>query len=235
MWHLLADKGDKRDLGSIAGLRRPPRIGNSNPLQYSCLENSMDRGALRAWYRSTDTMSENTRGNLTMSCQPGPRERVFHFASISSTAPLTVCREGCCRSVAKSCPTFCNPWTAACQAPSLSPRVCSNTRPLSWWWYPSHTLPPPSPPTFNFRQHQSLFQWVSSSHQVAKVLEFQHQSFLWIVRTGILKGWLVWFPCSPRDSQVSSPTPQLKSINSSVLSFLYSPTLTPSDYWENQD
>ena len=47
-------------------------------------------------------------------------------------------------------------------------------------------------------------------------------------------GWLVWSPCSLRDSQESSPTPQFKSINSSMLSFLYSPTLTSiHDYWEN--
>ena len=44
---------------------------------------------------------------------------------------------------------------------------------------PSHPLSSPSPPAFNLSQHQGLFQWVSSSHQVAKVLEFQlqHQSF----------------------------------------------------------
>ena len=50
---------------------------------------------------------------------------------------------------------------------------------------PSHPLSFPSPPTFNISQHQGLFQWVSSSHQVATVLEFQlqHQSFQWIFRT----------------------------------------------------
>ena len=44
---------------------------------------------------------------------------------------------------------------------------------------PSHPLSSPSPPAFNFSRHQSLFQWISSSHQVAKILEFklQHQSF----------------------------------------------------------
>ena len=49
-------------------------------------------------------------------------------------------------------------------------------------------------------------------------------------------GWTGWIssPCSPRDSQESSPTPQFKSINSSALSFLYSPTLTSiHDHWEN--
>ena len=53
---------------------------------------------------------------------------------------------------------------------------------------PSHPLLSPSPPTFNLSQHQGLFQWVSSSHQVAKILEFQfqHQSFQWIFRTDFL-------------------------------------------------
>ena len=53
---------------------------------------------------------------------------------------------------------------------------------------PSHPLLSPSPPTFNLSQHQGLFKWASSSHQVAKVLEFQlqHQSFQWIFRTDLL-------------------------------------------------
>ena len=88
---------------------------------------------------------------------------------------------------------------------------------------PSHLLSSPSP-AFSLPQHQGLFQWVSSSHQVAKVLEFQLQhAFQWIFRTDFLEDWLVWSPCSPRNSQESSPTPQFKSINFSVLSFLYGP------------
>ena len=52
----------------------------------------------------------------------------------------------------------------------------------------SYPLSPPSPPAFNLSQHQGLFQWVSCSHQVAKVLEFkhQHQSFQWTPRTDLL-------------------------------------------------
>ena len=101
---------------------------------------------------------------------------------------------------------------------------------------PSDPLLSPSPPAFNLFQHQGLSKWVSSSHEVAKVLEFQlqHQSFQWIFRTDFLQDWLVWSLCSPRDSQESSPTPQFKSINSSALSFIYSPTLTSiHDYWKN--
>ena len=53
---------------------------------------------------------------------------------------------------------------------------------------PSHPLSSPSPPPFNLSQYQGLFKWVSYSHYVAKVLEFQlqHQSFQWIFRTDFL-------------------------------------------------
>ena len=93
-----------------------------------------------------------------------------------------------------------------------------------------------SPPAPNPSQHQSLFQWVNSSHEVAKVLEFQlqHHSLQRNPRADLLQNGLVGSPCSPRDSQESSPTPQFKSINSSVLSCLHSPTLTSiHDHWKN--
>ena len=81
------------------------------------------------------------------------------------------------------------------------------------------------------------FKWVSSSHQVAKVLEFQlqHQSFQCVFKIDFLQNGLVGSPCSPRDSQESSPKPQFQIINSLVLSFLYSPTLTSiHDYQKNR-
>ena len=49
-----------------------------------------------------------------------------------------------------------------------------------------HPLLSPSPPAISLSQHQGLFQWVSSSHQMAKVLKLQHQSFQWIFRTVFL-------------------------------------------------
>ena len=58
---------------------------------------------------------------------------------------------------------------------------------------PSHSLSSPSPPVPNPSQHQGLFQWVNSSHEVAKVLEFQlqHQSFQWTPRNDLLRmDWL---------------------------------------------
>ena len=69
------------------------------------------------------------------------------------------------------------------------------------------------PFSYHLSQHQGLFQWVSSSHQMAKVLEFQchHQSFQWIFRTDFFLDGLVGSPCSPRDSQESSLTSQFKA------------------------
>ena len=100
---------------------------------------------------------------------------------------------------------------------------------------PSHPLTPASPPALNLSQHQGLFQWVGSSHQVAKVLELQllHQSFQWI-SNNILSDGLVWSPCCPRDSQEFFPPPQFKSISSLVLSLLYGLTLSSiRDQWNN--
>ena len=99
--------------------------------------------------------------------------------------------------------------------PSPTPGVYSNSSPLSWWWHPTiSTLSSSSRPTFNLSQHQALFKWVGSLHQVAKVLEFQlqHQSFQWTLRTDLLQDGLIGSPCSPRDSQESSLTLQFKSI-----------------------
>ena len=129
-------------------------------------------------------------------------------------------------SVAQLCLTLCNPMD--CSTPGLPVRhqllELAQTH-VHWVGdaiQPSHPLSSPSPPALNLSQHQDLVKWVSSSHQVAKLLEFQlqHQSFQWTFRTDLLYDGMVWSPCSPRDSQESSPTPQFKSINSSGLSFL---------------
>ena len=71
------------------------------------------------------------------------------------------------------------------------------------------------------------------SNQMAKILEYQHQSFQWIFWVTFLSVWMIGSPCSPSDSQESSPAPQFKSISSLALSFLYSAILTSVyDYWK---
>ena len=137
-------------------------------------------------------------------------------------------------------PLFVTPWIAARQASLSITDSWSSLRLTSIESVmPSRYLNPllfPSPPAPNPSQHQSLFQCVNSSHEVAKVLEFQlqHHSFQRNPRADLLQNGLVGSPCIPRDSQESSPTPQFKRIISSVLSFLHSPTLTSiHDHWKN--
>ena len=132
-------------------------------------------------------------------------------------------------SVIQSCPTRCEPMDCStpgfpvhCQLPGLAQ---THGHQVGDAIQSSN----PSPSAFNLSLHQGLFQWVSSSIWVsasASVLPMNIQ-YCFPLR-------LVRFPCSPRNSQESSPTPQFKSINSLALSFLYSPTLTSiHDYWKN--
>ena len=134
---------------------------------------------------------------------------------------------------------FATPWTATCQASLSITNPLSPPKPMSIESVmPSSHLILCHPPLLLrpiLPSIKGLFQWVNSSHEVAKLLEFQlqHQSLQWTPRTDFLQDGLVGSPCSPRDSQDPSPTPQFKSINSSVLSFLHSPALTSiHDYWK---
>ena len=96
---------------------------------------------------------------------------------------LTTGPPRCCCSVAQPCPALCDPMD--CSTPGypvhhqLLEIAQTHVHCVGDAIQPSHPLSSPSPPTFNLSQHQGLFQGVSSSHHVAKVLEFQlqHQSF----------------------------------------------------------
>ena len=114
--------------------------------------------------------------------------------------------------------------------PSQTPEVYSDSCPWSPWCHPaisSFVVPfsscPLSLPASGSFPVSQLYAWGGL------VLEFQlqHQSFRWTPRTYLLQDRLVGSPCSPRDSQESCPTPQFKSINFSVFSFLHSPILHP--------
>ena len=94
-------------------------------------------------------------------------------------------------SVSQSCPTLCNPMNCSTPGLPVHHQLPEFTQTHVHWVgnaiQPSHPLSSPSPPALNLFQHQGLFQWVSSLHQVAKVLEFQlqHQSFQWTSRTDL--------------------------------------------------
>ena len=143
-------------------------------------------------------------------------------------------------SVAQSCPTRCYPMNHSTPGPPVHHQLPEFNQTHVHWVgdaiQPSHPLLSPSPSAPNPSQYQGLFQWVNSPHEVHKVLEFQLQlqSFQWTPRTGLLQDRLVETSCSPRELQESSPAPRFKGINSLVLSFLHSPTLTSiHDHWKN--
>ena len=121
--------------------------------------------------------------------------------------------------------------------PSQIPGVCSNSRPLSWWWHPtisSSVIPFSScfqsfPASVSFPKSQLFASGGQSIGAPASVLPMNIQG--WRFPLGLTA---VPIPCSPRDSQESSPTPQFKSISSSALSLLYGPTLTSlHDCWKS--
>ena len=122
-----------------------------------------------------------------------------------------------------------------CSSPS--PRVCSNSCPLGQWCHPTisssvapvSSCPQSFPASGSFQMNQFFALGGQSIGVSASTLVLPINIQDWFPL-----GWLVGSPCSPRDSLESSPTPQFKSINSSVLNFLYSPTLTSiHDDWKN--
>ena len=134
---------------------------------------------------------------------------------------------------------FVTPWIAARQA-SLSitnSRSSLKLTTIESVMPSSHlTLSSPSPPAPNPSQHQSLFQWVSSSHEVTEVLEFLSFSIIPSKEhPGLISFRMDWLDLlAVQGTQEFSPAPQFKSINSSALSFLHSPTLTSiHDHWKN--
>ena len=134
-------------------------------------------------------------------------------------------------SVTQSCPTLCNPINRRPPCPPPTPRFYPNSCPLSRWCHPAICSPllllPPIPPSIRVFSNESTLRmrwpkyWsfsfsISPSNEYLGLISFRGS------------------PCSPRDSQESSPTPQFKSINSSALSFLHSLTLTSiHDHWKN--
>ena len=115
-------------------------------------------------------------------------ERVRHF--IWGGSKITA--DGDFSSVTQSCLTLCDPMNCSTPGLPVQHQLLEFTQTHVHWVgdaiQPSYPLSSPSPPALNLSQHQGLFQWVSSLHQVAKVLEFQLQlqSFQWIFRTDFL-------------------------------------------------
>ena len=135
----------------------------------------------------------------------------------------------CCCLVTQLCLTLCNPIQhVRIPCPSPSPGACSNTCASSVM--PSNHLVLCHP----FSSCLQSFP-ASGSFPMSQLFTSGGQSIGASASASVLLVNIqVWPPCPPRDSQESSPTPQFKSISSSVFSFLYSPTLISTyDYWKN--
>ena len=118
----------------------------------------------------------------------------------------------CCCSVAKSCPTLCNPMD--CNMPDLPvPHHLLEFAQVHVHWIgdaiqPSHPLVHSSS-SFNLSQHQDLFQGVGSLHQMAKVLklQLQHQSFQWLFRVDFLQDWLTFLKFNIQKMKIMASGP----------------------------
>ena len=122
-------------------------------------------------------------------------EQVIIYLNLEERIGVFQMDQSCCCSVTHSCPTLCDSKDCArlpCRSPS--PGACSHSSPLSRWCRLTilSFVIPFSSFLQSFPDH-SLFPWVSSSHQVAKVLklQFQHQSFQWIFRVDLFR--MDWF------------------------------------------
>ena len=195
-------------------------------------------------FRPTRTQHRSSR----QKCQVIHERKLFPYlcschlrcrhAFRSQLQPFLETREARLCSVTQSCLTLCNP--TDCSTPSLpviTTSQSSNSCPLSQWCYPTIS-------SFAVPISSCLQSFLASgSFQMSQLFTSGGQNIGVSASASVLPmsiqhwfplGWTGWISLLFKDSQESSPTPQFKSINSSVLSFLYSPTLTfIPDYWKN--
>ena len=183
------------DPGWIPGLGRSPGEGHGNPLQYSCLENPMDRGVWKAeglrvaqsqtWLKLLSRSSRSIPHWMVRGEQHELGDWHWHIYTTDTKYQFSPVQS------LSLVLTFCNPMDCGTPVLPVHRQLPDSTQTHVHWvgdaTQPSHPLSSPSP-SFHLFQHQSLFPWVSSSHQVAKALELQlqHQSSQWIFRTHFL-------------------------------------------------
>ena len=172
------------DLSLSPGLGRSPGGGHGNPLQYSCLENPHTKRNLVGY-----SMWDSKELDMTEQISTAQWQIILNiFLQVFGYLYIAWC--SC--SVIQLCPTL---WDSMdCSTPGLPVHhqhlelAQTHVNWVSDVIQPSHPLLSPSPSAFNLSQHQGLFKWVITSHQVAKVVELQlqHQSFQWLFRTAFL-------------------------------------------------
>ena len=152
-------------------------------------------------YRKHTVWTSNTLKSVTVSdiriCDLSSRKKICLLSKVIDALEIQL-HSFFCRgsvqfsSVTQSCPTLYDPMNRSTPGLPVHHQLPEFTQThahrVGDAIQLSHPLSSPSPPAPNSSRHQGLFQWVSSSHQVAKVLEFQlqHQSFQWTPRTDLL-------------------------------------------------
>ena len=185
------------DIGSFPKLRRSPGEGNGNPVQYSCLWNSLD---IRAWW------GHRLRHNLV-----AKQQQSVQFSSVVSDSLQP-------HELQDARPPY----------PLPVPRVYPNSGPLSPWSHPTisssvvsfSSCPQSFPASGSFQMSQIFISGGQSFEASGPIsgLPMNIQDLFSLRLTG-------WISLQSKGLSESSPTPQFKCINSSALSFLYSPTL----------
>ena len=156
------------------------------------------------WFPGRGTIEEfsnNTKFLIILVLGPTPfftKQMCWREAIVGAVrrlgfkSQICVLLYGSCCSVVQLCLTLCNPMDCSTPGLPVLHHLLEFVQTYVHWVtdaiQPPHPLSTPSPLAPNLTQHQSLFQWVSSSYQVARVLELQlqHQSFQWIVRVDFL-------------------------------------------------
>ena len=189
----LCDHMDSSLPGSSIHGTSQARILESAAISIRCLEGALKSSDTFLWIlKSTyvhSAMCRPSSENMLM-FEPSYNPLVFVAKNRPQVYHLFFCSNS--SSVAQLCPTLCDPMD--CHTPGLPVHhqlpesIQTHVHSFGDVIEPPHPLSSPSPPALNLSQHQGLFKWVSSSHQVPKVLEFQlqHQSFQWTPRTDLL-------------------------------------------------
>ena len=170
--------GDTGDKDLIPGSVRSPGGGNGNLFQYYCQENPKDRGS---WWATVHRVSKNQA-----LWSKWAQHRILYYTTLYYSVQFSSVQLLSCVWL------FVTPMDCSMPGFPFHHQLPELTQTHVHWVgdaiQPSHPLSSPSSPAFNLSQHQGLFKWVNSSHQVAKGLKFQlqHQSFQYTPRTDLL-------------------------------------------------